>query len=220
MSDSRSPDSPFTVVLTGGIASGKTEVSDHFARLGAAVIDTDRIAREVVEPGQPALKEIASLMGAGFLDAEGRLDRRKTREAIFADPELRATLEGILHPRIAREARKRVLQRQEAVCILVIPLYNDSGRYDWIDRVLVVDVDESVQVDRVIRRDHVGPEQARAILSAQPSREQRLGWADDVIDNRGSLAELHRRVEGLYDRYRELASSRQRETRAEQQDSD
>ncbi len=198
----------FTVVLTGGIASGKTAVSDHFARLGAAVIDTDRIAREIVEPGQPALREIASRMGAEYLDADGRLDRRKTRDAIFVDEKLRATLESILHPRIAREARRRVAGRSEALCILVIPLYVGSGRYDWVDRVLVVDVDESVQIDRVTERDGISEQQARAILAAQPSREQRLRWADDVIDNRHSLAELHRRVEQLYDDYLERAAAK------------
>jgi dephospho-CoA kinase len=202
------PGTALTVVLTGGIASGKTAVSDHFARLGAAVIDTDQIARDIVEPGQPALQEIASKMGAGFLDSSGRLDRRRTREAIFADAGLRATLEGILHPRIAREARRRVAERSESVCILVIPLYAESGRYDWVDRVLVVDVDEAVQIDRVTARDSISGQQARAILAAQPSREQRLRWADDVIDNRGSLAELQHRVELLYQRYLELAAAK------------
>ena len=131
----------FTVVLTGGIGSGKTAASDHFESLGVPVVDTDVIAREIVEPGQPALNEIARGLGAHFIDQNGCLDRKAVRSAIFSDPDKKARLEAILHPRIALEVRRRIRLLEYPYCILVIPLYTESDRYDWVDRVLVVDVD-------------------------------------------------------------------------------
>ena len=129
-----------TIVLTGGIASGKTAVSDCFARLGVPVIDTDLLAREVVEPGQTALDRITEVFGNGFLTAEGQLDRQKMRQAIFSDPDQKSRLESILHPVIAEEVTRRVAELDDPYCILVIPLYAQSSAYTWIDRVLVVDV--------------------------------------------------------------------------------
>lgn len=196
----------FTVVLTGGIASGKTAVSDRFARLGVPVIDTDRIAREVVEPGQPALDEIRQAFGAEYLDQTGRLDRKKMRQAIFSDPSRKARLEGILHPRIAREALRQIAAVDFPYCLLVIPLYAESARWSWIDRVLVVDAAESVQVERVMRRDGVDRRHAEAILAAQAGRARRLELADEVIDNSGSLHDLDRQVEALHEKYLGLAA--------------
>jgi len=198
---------PFTVVLTGGIAAGKTAVSDRFARLGVPVIDTDRIAREVVEPGQPALDEICRDFGPEYLDDAGRLDRRKMRHAIFSDPSLKTRLEGILHPRIATEAMRRVASADFAYCLLVIPLYTESARWSWIDRVLVVDVDESLQVGRVMARDHIDRGQAEAILAYQATRRQRLALADDVIDNSGKPEDLDPQVEALHRKYLEMANA-------------
>ena len=194
------------MVLTGGIAAGKTAVSDRFARLGVPVIDTDRIAREVVEPGQPALDEICRDFGPGYLDDAGRLDRRKMRQAIFSDPALKARLEGILHPRIATEAMQRVASADFAYCLLVIPLYTESARWSWIDRVLVVDVDELLQVERVMARDRIDRGQAEAILASQATRRQRLALADDVIDNSGWPEDLDRQVEALHRKYLEMAT--------------
>jgi dephospho-CoA kinase len=193
------------VVLTGGIASGKTAVSNHFARLGVPVIDTDRIAHEMVEPGQPALQRIAEIFGPEFLDVSGRLDRRKMRQAIFANAELKARLESILHPLIAAEALRRINALDSPYCILVIPLYTESARWPFIDRVLVVDAEEATQIERVMARDGIDHAQAEAILRAQAGRQERLALADDVIDNSGSLEDLQKQVEALHQTYLDLA---------------
>jgi dephospho-CoA kinase len=200
----------YTVVLTGGIASGKTAVSNLFARLGVPVVDTDRIAHQVVEPGQPALKEIARLFGANFLDDKGRLERRKMRQAIFGDADLKARLEGILHPLIAAEALRLVGQIEAPYCLLVIPLYAESARWQWIDRVLVVDVAESEQIERVMTRDGINRRDAEAILAGQASRQARLALADDVIDNSGKLEDLDVQVNALHQKYLAEAANRPR----------
>ena len=199
-------DSIFVVVLTGGIASGKTAVSDLFSEKGVPVVDTDLIARKVVEAGSPALDRIATTFGPDFLDEKGNLDRKKMREAIFTDPDQKKRLESILHPAIATEAMRQVSARPEPWCLLVVPLLAESGRYQWVDRVLVVDVDESTQIERVMARDHIDRSQAEAILSAQASRQQRLAIADDVIDNSGSLEDLELQVEALYRKFSTLAA--------------
>ena len=193
-----------TIVLTGGIASGKTAVSDCFARLGVPVIDTDLIAREVVEPGQPALDRISEAFGNDFLTSEGQLDRLKMRQAIFSDPDHKALLEAILHPVIAEEVARNVKELDSPYCILVIPLYAQSSAYTWIDRVLVVDVEEEVQIERVMARDQISRHQAKSILSAQTHRQDRLTLADDVIDNSGSLTGLQRKVLALHRKYLKL----------------
>jgi len=198
----------YTVVLTGGIASGKTAVSDCFAQLGAAVIDTDLIARELVQPGQPALARIVEEFGADFLDERGGLDRRRMRAVIFSDPEKQSLLEEILHPLIESAVLRRIRQLNAPYCILVIPLYAESSAYEWIDRVLVVDVSEDVQIERVMSRDAITREQAQSILDSQASRQQRLALADDVLDNSGSFAELREAVEKLHNRYLKLSQSR------------
>lgn len=197
----------FTVVLTGGIASGKTTVSDGFRKRGVPVIDTDVIARELVEPGQPALERIAEAFGTAILDSNGALDRRKMREAIFSDPDKKAQLEGLLHPMIAEEVLKRTSEVSGPYCILVIPLYAESASYRWVDRVLVVDADEELQISRVMLRDQIGREQAEAILNAQASRTERLALADDVIRNDGSLAALESKIEALHKKYASLGSA-------------
>lgn len=194
------------VVLTGGIASGKTAVSDRFAALGVPVVDTDRIAHEIVEPGQTALRQIARTFGPEFLDADGCLDRRRMREAIFADPALKRRLEGILHPIIAEEALSQVRAAQGPYCMIVIPLYTESAAWRFVDRVLVVDVDENTQIERVMARDKVDRRHAEAILRTQAIRETRLALADDVIGNLGTYADLHRQVEILHQKYLKLAS--------------
>ncbi len=191
----------FTIVLTGGIAAGKTAVSDHFAHLGVPIIDTDLIARQIVEPGQTALATIVRTFGAEFIDSEGRLNRRKMREAIFSNPELKTRLENILHPLIVAEALRQVQGLEEPYCILVIPLFAESGRYPWVDRVLVVDAEEEIQIKRVMARDRISREQAVAILGAQSTRYNRLALADDVLTNNGSLAGLKTQVEELHRKY-------------------
>lgn len=197
---------PLVVVLTGGIASGKTAVSDRFAALGVPVVDADVIAREVVQPGQPALEKIVDTFGVSILDNAGQLDRKRMRELIFSDPASKAKLEAILHPAISALARQRVASLESDYCLLVIPLLAESSRYQWADRVLVVDTNEATQLERLIARDGSTPEQARAILRAQASRKDRLALADDVIVNVGSLAELDREVKRLHENYLRLAS--------------
>lgn len=193
------------LVLTGGIAAGKTAVSDLFAQRGVPVIDTDRIAHEIVEPGQPALQRIIKAFGPEFLGADGRLDRKKMRNAIFSSPRQKTRLESILHPAIASEVNHRIAQIAAPWCILVVPLLAETSLFPWIDRVLVVDVEESVQIKRVMARDKISQQQARSILDAQTGRQQRLALADDILDNSGTLKQLEARVDKLYDKYTALA---------------
>lgn len=195
---------PLVVALTGGIASGKTAVSNRFAERGIPVVDTDLIAREVVAPGSPGLAEVAAAFGKGILDADGRLDRAVLRDRIFGDAADRARLEAILHPRIERAAREAVDVAEGPYVILVVPLLIESGLFGDADRVLVVDVPESTQVERLVDRDGVGSDQARAALAAQASREQRLAVADDVIENEGAERALDGQVERLDRKYRAL----------------
>jgi dephospho-CoA kinase len=195
----------FTVVLTGGIASGKSAVSRLFEDLGVPVIDTDRIARELVEPGQPALQAVTDAFGLECLSADGRLDRRAMRSIIFADPSARARLESILHPLIQAEVKRRVSGLTSDYCLVVIPLYAGPGAYDRVDRVLVVDVDESIQISRVMKRDGISQHAAEAILASQIGRQERLALADDVIVNEAGFRELEQEVRELHSAYLSLA---------------
>ena len=197
----------FRVGLTGGIASGKSTVADLFAALGVPVIDTDVIAREVVEPGRPALAQIVESFGREVLDAEGRLDRRRMRERIFADRDAQRRLEAILHPAIRAEMARQSVAAKGPYQVLVIPLLTEGGRRDHVDRVLLVDVPEELQIQRLMMRDGVSHEQAQASLNAQATRAQRLAIADDVIRNTGRAEDLRANVAALDRRYRELATA-------------
>jgi len=182
-------------------------VSELFDALGVPVIDTDRIARELVVPGQPALQAILDAFGSEFLSTNGQLDRRKMRSTIFGDPVAKARLEGILHPLIRAEALRRVSEVNADYCILVIPLYAESESYHWVDRVLVVDAAEETQIARVMQRDGIAREAAEAILSSQISRPARLALADDVIVNEGTLDELAARVHRLHSTYLSMSQT-------------
>ncbi len=195
----------YTVGLTGGIASGKTAVSDRLKALGADIIDADIAARAVVEPGQPALEELVREFGAHIVQEDGTLDRAALRRQVFGDTEARRRLEHILHPRIRDWLLQRVETSPGPYAVLVVPLLVEGGLVDLVDRVLVVDVPESVQIQRLTARDGSSEEQAKAILAAQASRQQRLARADDVLDNTTSLQELDARVDALHRRYLELA---------------
>lgn len=198
---------PFRVALTGGIASGKTTVANLFAELGVPLVDSDVIAREVVEPGQPALAAVADCFGPDVLGPDGQLDRRRLRELIFADATARSRLEGILHPAIRAEM-ERQSERAAASApyhLLVIPLLAEGGGRDRADRVLVVDAPESLQIERLLARDTVTRAQAEASLQAQASRTARLAIADDVVTNTGRLDALREQVQALHERYLELA---------------
>ena len=197
---------PFVVALTGGIASGKTLISDEFARLGVPVIDTDVIAHEIVEPGQPALLEIEQVFGAQILNVNGGLKRSELRGLIFSDPDARRKLEAILHPKIRQEVSKSISEVTSAYCILVIPLLAGRGTYPNVNRVLVVDVEPEVQIKRLMARDDCDREQAGMVLAAQASREQRLQIADDVLDNSGLPGLARQEVARLHRNYLELSA--------------
>ncbi len=193
------------VGLTGGIGSGKTAVSDCFAALGVPVIDTDIIAREVVEPGQPALAEIVAAFGAECVDSSGALQRAVLRQRIFHDAAARQQLEALLHPRIRNIVRERSAAQSAPYVLVVIPLLVESGMRDLVQRVLVVDVSEEEQMRRVLHRDQVHQLQVRQILNAQATRSQRLAIADEVLVNDGSLADLSAKVAALHQHYLRLA---------------
>ena len=199
---------PFRVALTGGIASGKTTVANLFAELGVPLIDTDVIARQVVEPSQPALAEVVAAFGPEVLDADGRLDRRRMRERIFADPGAKRQLEAILHPAIRAEMERQSREAGGAYQVLVIPLLTEGGRRDHVDRVLLVDVPEVLQVERLMWRDGVSREQAQASLNAQATRAERLAMADDIVRNTGRVDDLREKVAELHEKYLALAAAR------------
>lgn len=197
------------VALTGGVASGKTSVSDRLSDKGVPVVDTDLIAREVVMPGSPGLDEVVTAFGSEVLDASGTLDRRALRESVFARPERREKLESILHPLIEKEARRQIaLHREADYVVLVVPLLVESGLFTDADRVVVVDVPESVQVERLVERDNVDRSQAEAMLAAQATRSSRTAAATDVLDNSGSIEELMRATDELHEKLSRLSRRR------------
>jgi len=201
--------SPLLVVLTGGIASGKSAVSDQFAHLGVPVVDTDLIARQVVEPGSPGLEALVGRFGSRILEHSGRLDRARMREIVFSDANARRQLEELLHPLIEHEARDQIERHRDAGhVVVVVPLLVESGLFPDADRVVVVDVPEAIQLDRLMRRDGIDLERARQILAAQAGREARLAIATDVIDNSGSRNELRRQVRALNERLTALSRHR------------
>ena len=195
------------VGLTGGIASGKSAAADAFAQRGIAVVDTDRIARQVVEPGTPGLAALVREFGPDILDAQGRLDRGRLRRQVFQDPAARRRLEQLLHPLIREEALGQARAAGSPYVILVVPLLLESGWESLVDRILVVDLPEAEQVRRLLRRDSMDRATAEAMIAAQASRARRLQAADDVIENSGSRADLDRAVERLHRHYLELAEA-------------
>jgi dephospho-CoA kinase len=196
---------PLHVGLTGGIASGKSTVSGLFAVLGVPVIDTDQIARELVAAGTPLLARVIDHFGAQLLTPTGELDRRALRERVFAQASDRAALEALMHPAIMAELRRRAQRAGGAYQIWVIPLLVEHDLGASVDRVLLVDCAEDLQLRRVQVRDAVTLDQARAVLAAQATRAARLAVADDVIVNEGNLERLREQVETLHTRYGTLA---------------
>lgn len=197
----------YVIGLTGGIGSGKTAVSDHFQTLGICVVDADVAARVVVAKGRPALAAIAEHFGADMLLADGNLDRAKLRAAVFKDPAERRWLEALTHPLIRAEIAAGLENATSPYALLVSPLLVESGQNQLTRRILVVDVPEELQLARTVARDHNSAAQVKAIMAAQASRQQRLQYADDVIVNDGSLAELQAKVEALHSKYLELANA-------------
>ena len=206
MTAASAPGQPFRVGLTGGIASGQATVADLFAALGVPIIDTDVIAREVVEPGQPALEEIRRAFGDDVIADDGALDRAQMRKLVFSDHEARQQLEAILHPRIGAATIEQANASAGPYQLVVVPLLTESALQDAMDRILVVDCSEETQLQRLLQRDAESEEQARRILAAQASREERLAIADDVISNDAGLAILESQVAELHKRYLALAN--------------
>ncbi|HUA80059.1 MAG TPA: dephospho-CoA kinase [Dyella sp.] len=200
---------PFTVALTGGIASGKSSVEQRFKALGAHVYDADEAARAVVAKGSDGLTAIVDAFGSEVLDTHGRLDRPRMRERVFADPTARKTLEAIVHPRVRQWMLEHVQSDKGPYVMLSIPLLAENiGHYRWVDRVAVVDVPEDVQIQRLVLRDGMDDDLAARILATQASRSTRLTLADDVIDNSGPESALDAQIAALHQRYLELASAR------------
>ena len=184
--------------LTGGIGSGKSAAAQHFIDLGVYAVDADHAARWVVEPGRPALAQIAAHFGTGILQADGQLDRAALRSQIFQHPEQRRWLEALLHPLIRQEIISNLAKAESSYAILVSPLLVESGQYLLTQRVLVVDAPEQLQLQRTMQRDHASAEQVQAILKAQASREERLRHADDVLLNDRDINWLQAEVERLH----------------------
>jgi len=202
----------FIIALSGGIASGKTAVSDTFFELGASIVDTDIIARDVVIPGSQGLDEITEQFGSQVLLDNGQLNRPALRSIIFTDKNKRKLLESMLHPLIRTESIRQLQQAKTTLAVLVIPLLAENmttkNSYQWVDRILVVDVEESVQIKRLTDRDKTTPMQAKAILASQASRAQRLAIADDILVNNTNFAELNIKVIKFYNHYCQLANEK------------
>src|ERR1700722_8404573 len=199
---------PLRIGLTGGIASGKSTVTQRFGELGVPVIDADVASRSVVEPGKPGLAQVVQRFGGGVLDADGGLNRRELRNLIFRDSSLRAALDAILHPLIRAEMELEAAQSKGPYVVMAVPLLVEGGSAGkHVDRVLVVDADETLQIQRLQARDGSSVGQARAILASQASRAARLAAADDVLLNTGTVAELRQAVDRLHEQYLQLAQT-------------
>ncbi len=191
--------------LTGGIGSGKTLATDHFARLGINIVDADVASRIIVEPGRPALHEIAKRFGADVLHADGTLNRARLRAIVFADPAARKALEHITHPRIAEEIARQLAASTSPYTILVSPLLFESSQHRFAQRTVLIDAHEAEQRQRAAKRDGVSEEQIEAIMAVQMSRAERRQLADDVLLNDGNFEHLQAAVEALHKRYLALA---------------
>lgn len=200
---------PWVLGLTGGIGSGKTAVAETFGRLGVDWVDADQAARWVVEPGRPALEQIVRRFGEGVLMADGSLDRAALRERVFKEPEQRRWLEQLLHPLIRQEVADHLARARSPYAIMVSPLLVETGQHRQVDRVLVVDVPETLQVQRATQRDQASEEQIRAIIAAQASRDERLRHAHDVLLNDRDLSWLQAEVERLHQFYLQLRGGRE-----------
>lgn len=201
--------SDYFIGLTGGIASGKSALAQAFAARGIVVADADVVAREIVEPGQPALAAVVARFGVGTLGEDGRLDRAALRRRVFADAGEKVALEAILHPLIRARLHEICIAAAGPYAVAAIPLLAEGGRmnYPWLHRVIVVDVPVQTQESRLMARDGIDATLARAMIATQTSRAQRLAIADDVVVNDGPLSDLEAAAAELDARYRALAAS-------------
>lgn len=201
--------SNYVVGISGGIGSGKTTVTDIFAEYGIEVIDADVIAREVVEHGTQGLEAIINKFGPSVLDDSGHLNRATLRTLVFNDLAVKDWLNQLLHPLIREQMLIQTENAKSAYCLLSVPLLVENKLYEQVDRVVIVDVDEQVQLQRTVLRDKTNEQQIRAIMAAQASRQQRLAVADDVIDNNGQTEGLAKQVTQLHKHYLQLAQQKQ-----------
>ena len=199
---------PLVIGLTGGIGSGKSAAADAFEKLGATVIDTDAIAHALTGPGGAAVAEVARQFGKAFVGASGAMDRKRMRDLVFSDAEEKQRLEALLHPMIRAESERRIAAAAGPYVIYVVPLLVESaGHRERVARVLVVDCPEALQLSRVRQRSMLPEAQVKRIIASQIKRERRLAAADDVIDNSGDLAALHKQVGALHEKYLALAGA-------------
>ena len=194
------------VGLTGGIGSGKTAATEYFRSLGTDVVDADLAARIIMEPGRPALTAVAERYGDDMLLPDGELDRARLRSLVFSEPAERQWLESLTHPLIGEEILAQLAAARSPYVILDSPLLLETSQRDLCSRVVVVDIPEELQVQRASTRDNNSEEQIRRIMAAQMPREKRLAGADDILDNAGSLEDLHRQIDELHLRLLELAA--------------
>lgn len=200
--------STWIAAVTGGVASGKSTVTDHLQSLGIHVADADMAARDAVAVGSESLAEVVAVFGAGVLDAEGALDRAAMRRRVFADDGARKRLEAIIHPRVRSMLEAQCRAAGSVYAVAAIPLLAEGGgheAYPWLQRIAVVDVPETVQLERLQARDGVDRALAEKMIAAQASRRERLAIADDVLVNDGSLQALREKVEALHRRWLGLA---------------
>ncbi len=202
-----------TIGLTGGIASGKTVVSDRLQRNGASVVDTDVVAREVVAPGSPGLDAIAQQFGSEYIDNNGELDRARLRDLVFRQADARAALEAITHPLIRQRCMALAGEAKGPYLVFVVPLLVGSSFVGLVDRVLVVDCPRHLQLQRLMARDAETQESAQRILQAQSDRASRLAIADDVVVNDSTLDALLRKTDALHAFYLALADQSAAENR-------
>lgn len=193
------------VAVTGGIGSGKSTIADLFKAKGIPVIDTDFVARELVQPGQPLLQRIIAEFGSEYLGLDGQLDRKALRKRIFTDSHARDKLESLMHPAIHAEVLSRLHKLDTDYCLILIPLLARSRQPYPYDRILLVDAPESIRVQRTTKRDQLAPDTVRQIMASQASRDEMLAMADDVLDNSGDTAGLSGEVTTLHQKYLALA---------------
>jgi len=195
----------YIVGLTGGIGSGKTVASDHFSKLGVPVIDTDVIARQVVEPGQPALQQLIKAFGNDILDDKGELDRGALRAIAFSSAKNKQQLDSITHPAIQAETLQQISQVAFSYCIVVVPLLRPESEFgEMMNRIIVVTAELETKIQRVIKRSNLKREEVEAIIASQLSDDERLSFADDVIANDGSIQDVYDAVEKLHTQYLRL----------------
>jgi dephospho-CoA kinase len=194
--------------LTGGIGSGKSAVTDRFKRFGIPVIDSDILTRELVTPGSPALQIIVQRFGEAIVAPDGHLDRKALRTIIFNDQQARRDLESILHPAVREEIFKRLSSLDAPYCLVVVPLLVESGMTAMFERIIVVDCNETQQIERVMQRDGSSEQEAHTILDSQVNRRDRLDFATDIIQNTGDFNDLDRKVERLHHFFLDLAGKK------------